>query len=753
MMTLNKRPLSAFSRSNLSGRGALLVLPVLILLLMVQASSAAGLRGVVYDAGSREPIIGANIRNVAGTAITETDESGSFELTELAAGKHTLTITHVTHHSQELDVELDAGEVRSIAVYLKDRSIIATPLVVTAEHTHSKFEEIDEVARTVKGRELQRELDLTLASTLKDEAGLAMRSMGPAPARPVIRGLGGDRVQITEDGFKNTDLSSTSPDHAVTIEPFALDRIEVTRGPRTLLKTSSTMGGVVNAVRHEIPMEKLSRPTGQFGLYAESANEGGLGLAGIESPVGPVMTKAQFSRKSTSDLDTPIGVLPNSYSDNTDWSIAASYVHDRGFVGYSRHEYELDYGIPGGFVGGHENGVDIEMSKDRDMYRYRSSLHGSSLRDLSVNFTRVDYRHKEFEAAGLIGSEFKVVDYLADVNLDYRDILFFDEGTAGVSGELRDFDIGGYVFNPPTISRNLSAYFHGTLSRGSFGCEAAARYEFNEIDPAYEDPDSKIGAIRERTFNTFAFSVSVMTEAIPDLALGMNLSRSARAPTTEELFSEGPHLAAYSYEIGNPNLEAESGYGAELFVYHRSDLAMLTANTFIYDLDSYIIPRNTGDINFATFLPVYASHGVDARLYGFEAQLETRIGTSLKLSGSSSYTRGEFAESGDPLPQIPPLKGSISLAFENVRWGTGVESHLVADQNLTDEFEEPTAGYTKFNWYLQYTGYHFGLTHSVSLSLDNLFDTDYRNHLSRIKSIMPEAGRSLRLSYRALFEL
>lgn len=728
-------------------------LPTLILLVLFQAASAAGLRGVVYDAGSREPIIGANVRDSAGTALDETDESGSFELTDLVAGNHTFTVTHVTHHPREIEVIVEDGSVPSVAVYLKQKSILAEPVIVAAEHTHSRFEEIDEVTRTVKGRELQRELDLTLASTLKDEVGLAMRSMGPAPARPVIRGLGGDRVQITEDGFKNTDLSSTSPDHAVTIEPFALERIEVTRGPRALIKTPTTMGGVVNAVRHEIPMERLSRPSGQFGLYAESANSSGLGLVGIETPVGPLMAKAQFSRKSTSNLDTPIGELPNSHADNTDWNMAASYVHDRGLIGYSRHEFDLDYGIPGGFVGGHEGGVDIEMKKERDMYRSHYSPSGGHILNLKIDFTRVYYRHREFESAGLIGSEFKVVDYMADITVNYRDLLLFDDGTAGVSGELRDFDIGGYVFNPPTISRNLSAYFHGSFSRGNLGVEAAARYEYNEVDPAYDNPDSKIGAIRQREFNIFAFSTSAMIEIIPDLAVGINLNRSARAPTTEELFSEGPHLAAYSYEVGNPDLEAESGYGAELFAYHRSDMAMMTTNAFIYNLDSYIIPRNTGEINYATFLPVYASYGVDARLYGFEAQLEARIGRHIKLSGSSSYTRGEFSDSGTPLPQIPPLKGIIAVAFEDTRWGTGIESHLVAEQTRVDEFEEPTAGYATFSWYLQYAGYHFGLTHSISLSLDNLLATEYRNHLSRIKSIMPEAGRSLRLSYSALFEL
>jgi len=733
--------------------GGRVYLVLLILILIHSHLSAASLRGVVYDSETRESVAGANIRYTDGEAITETVYNGSFEVTQLDIGTYAFLITHVAYHTQKVEIRLSEDENKSIAVYLKRKAIVASPIVVAAEHTHTKFEEIAEVSSTVKGRQLQRQLDQTLASTLKDEAGLAMRSMGPAPARPVIRGLGGDRVQITEDGCKNTDLSSTSPDHAVTIEPFSLERIEVTRGPKALLETSSTMGGVVNAVRHEIPMEKPIAVFGNIGFFAESANNGSLGHANIEAPIGPLAAKAQFNRKSSSDLDTPIGLLDNSYSDNTDWNISSSYIHERGMIGYSHHSYDLDYGIPGGFVGGHEKGVDIAMTKRRDSYRARFVPQCECLRSFDVNLTRVYYRHKEFESADLIGSEFEVIDWIAEITTYYNDFLIFSEGTIGVTGEYRDFDIGGYVFNPPTISRNFAGFFHGSLSRGRFGLETAIRYEHGVVDPAYEKPDSRIGAIRKRNFNILALSTSALYEPVDDLAVGINLSRSARVPTTEELFSEGPHLAAYSYEIGNPDLESESGYGIEVFTYHRSDRATAITNAFYYDLSNYIIPRNTGEINYATFLPIYASNGVDARLYGFEAQLDLNLISHFKLSLSSSYTRGEFKESDSPLPQIPPLKGSIELAFENTRWNSGLRSQLVGDQNHVDEFEEPTAGYTTFNWYLQYTGQHAGLTHTVSLSVDNILDEEYRNHLSRIKSIMPEAGRSIRLTYRTFFEL
>ena len=186
---------------------------------------------------------------------------------------------------------------------------------------------------------------------------------------------------------------------------------------------------------------------------------------------------------------------------------------------------------------------------------------------IELDFNRTYYRHKEFESNHSIGSEFRIVDYNGFINLEYLDILYPNSGTAGIYFEHRDFDIGGLVFNPPTKSLNLAAYLYQVMNRGRFNLEFALRYSYDKIKPEYENPESNIGYIRAREYHTYSLALSSIVELSEYLGIGANLSKSSRVPTIEELYSEGPHLAAYSYETGNPDLKAESGNGVELFTY------------------------------------------------------------------------------------------------------------------------------------------------------------------------------------------
>jgi iron complex outermembrane receptor protein len=241
--------------------------------------------------------------------------------------------------------------------------------------------------------------------------------------------------------------------------------------------------------------------------------------------------------------------------------------------------------------------------------------------------------------------------------------------------------------------------------------------------------------------------VSALYEISKIVFTGINLSKSSRVPTIEELFSEGPHLAAYSYETGNPDLEAESGIGSEFFIYHKFEDLFFNINVFYNNLNNYIVPRNTGEINYATFLPIYSTTGVGAEFYGVENQIDWKINRYFTFANSVSYTRGIF-KSGSSLPNIPPLKGKIELRYSTDNLIIGFGTEWADNQNKVDLFEESTAGYLILNNYYQYSFQLGNHIHSLSLSIDNILDKEYRNHLSRVKSILPEAGRNFRLSYR-----
>ncbi len=192
---------------------------------------------------------------------------------------------------------------------------------------------------------------------------------------------------------------------------------------------------------------------------------------------------------------------------------------------------------------------------------------------------------------------------------------------------------------------------------------------------------------------------------------------------------------------------------AEFFVFHNFSDLYFHLNVFRNDLSYYIIPRNTGEINYATFLPIYRTEGVAALFYGAEGEVSYRLWSKLKIGVTLSYTRGKFKGTDKSLPQIPPLKGNVELSYTTDTWVLGVNSELAAKQNNVDEFEEPTTGYAVFNSYFQITISAGKLLHNFALSVDNIFDKEYRNHLSRVKSILPEAGRNFRLTYKLYFHI
>lgn len=709
------------------------------------------IRGKVIDMESHEPVEDAQIKIDGLDCKCRTAKDGSFTLKDISEGALLIYVEHPAYQPARERIMIEKDGAKAFYILLEPKVYTSDPIVVTSKHIHNKFEEIAEKAGVLAGQALQKQLSQSLASTLKHETGLAMRSMGPAPSRPVIRGLGADRVLISEDGNRTTDLSNTSPDHAVTVDPFTVERLEVIRGPKVLMQSPTTIGGVINAVRHEIPQELGEHISGTLGVYGETANRGYLTSLSTEIPIQPFMLRGEYSYRNTNDLYTPIGLLGNTQSKNLNYNLGGSYISDFGFVGVSMREFNLDYGIPGGFVGGHPNGVNIEMEKSVKNFKSRIELNHFGLKNIETHLTRSTYRHKELESNGSVGTDFLLRNTYGYLNLNHQPIGLFDRGTVGLWFDSRDFDIGGNVFTPPSTSLHFAGYLYEQFHLNRLNFEFAARYNYDKIQPETENPNSNIGYIRKRTFHTYSLSFSALYQFSQAFSFGGNLSKSSRTPTIEELYSEGPHLAAYSYEIGNPNLNAESGIGSELFAYYKSPKLFVLGTVFMNSLSSYIIPRNTGNINWRLILPEYQTYGVEALFFGGEIDIEWKINREWTFHTSASYTQGSFKPSSNPLPWIPPLKGEIGLGYKQSSLSLNLNTEWAASQNRVDEFEEPTNGYAILNASALYSFTMGRQVHHLSLSVDNLFNTEYRNHLSRVKSIMPEAGRNLRLTYKLYY--
>lgn len=725
----------------------------LIIVLTVNATaqkdSSGTIEGVVLDGSSDKTLSNAFVK-IANTSVADvTDKNGIFTLHNVPFGERIIEISFIGFKTERLVVNVSQENTKGLIIHLFNLPIETSDVIITGNHTNSKFDDMNEMINVLKGKELQREIGITLASTLKSETGLAIRSMGPAPARPVIRGLGSDRITITEDGVQTTDLSATSPDHAVSIEPFTIDRIEVVRGPKILLDNSSTMGGTVNIIRNEIPEELPTNIFGSAGIYGESVNSGFLGSIVTQVPVSKFVFRLEGTHRKSDDLTTPNRKLPNSNIITDNFSSGLSFVDDWGYTGISFREFKSDYGVPGGFVGAHPNGVDITMLKRQLNAKIFYKIGTKAFNNIELKLSRDYYKHTEYERKNIIGAQFVIYNYRGSLDLINKKLGLFDFGTTGISFEHRDFNIGGYVFTPPTKSIKFSVYSYQSFEANDFSFEAGFRTSYDGLNPEIRIQNSEIEPSKK--FFTFSGSISLLYQINGLISSGINLNKTSRVPTIEELYSEGPHLAAYSYEIGNSNLKSENGYGIEIFTYLKSEDVFLMFTFFRNDFSYYITPRNTGNINSQTLLPVYQTEGVKALFMGVESYFELSINEYFSLTNSLSYTYGEFKNSNNPLPSIPPLKNLIQLKYNYENVIAGFNTEITASQNRVDNFEVPTSGYIIFNSFIQYSLQTNSLIHNISLSAENLLNKEYKNHLSRVKIIMPEAARNLKLSYRLYF--
>jgi len=705
------------------------------------------LSGFVYSAETLEPIAGVRVKSDSHTNSTNTDSLGYFNLKIECSENCTLDFYINGYSRQKLKIKL-AEEGSNLKVLLKPLSFKSPSLYVYAEETSSDYQKLAEHEHILEGKKLQREISQTIASTLKNEVGLAVRSMGPAPARPVIRGLSSDRVSINEDGAPANDLSATSPDHAMASEPFSVDRIELFRGAKTLLYSSNAVGGVVNIVQGAVPEDIYKQQNLEFGSYYESANSGGLGMIKLETPALGMNWKATAVYKQSENLRTGKGVLENSSADNLNLNIGSAYHSDDFSIGAAIGEYRLNYGIPGGFVGAHPDGVNIEMTKRTYQTKGRLHLHSETFDDLRFQIVRTYYFHQEFESDDLIGASFLFKDYSGRLELFQHESSFFRNGIMGAAFSLRESSFGGYVFTPPTRSIKLAPFIYEEFTLFDINFQSSARLNYDLIDPIRVPQNPSIGAIRKREFASLSASLTAIKPLDENFSIGANFSLTNRHPNAEELFSEGPHLAAYSFEVGNPDLDREQGIGYEIFGFYKTKNLYLMLTGFYYDYANFITPRNTGDTNFAQLLPIFATYQAPATLSGVESRVAYNTDFGLEFETNLAYTNGRFKDTKTEMPMIPPLRIATGISYSGDNFKTGVETEWKATQNRVDEFEEPTPEYFITSIYFQ-TFFNFeDINGNIAISLDNVFDRVYYNHLSRIKSIMPEVGRNLRANFR-----
>ena len=721
---------------------------------LAQAPEHAGeIEGVVRDAETGGPLAGSIVSLVGSSTVAVTHSDGSFHLTGIDEGVHAVRVERLGYRGRTLEIIVGADE-GFVEIELVASPIALQGLVVTASLTARGAAEVLRPVSVVAGDELQRRMRGTVAQTLASVPGLAATGMGPATSRPVIRGLSGDRVLMLEDGSRIGDASSSGPDHATAVDPSSARRIEVVRGPAALLYGSNALGGVINVIRDEIPSAIPHHTTGSAALQSQTVSGVFAGNATTNFALTDrVPLRLELSGRTAGDLQTPLGSLANTSADTWNTGIGTGFVGEWGHLGGSFRGYRNRYGIPGGFVGGHEEGVLIEMDRMASKVKAVVEDRAGPFNSVKVDGAYTWYRHTEIEPPDIVGTVYKLETLSGDVLAGHDAWGPFAGGAVGARASRENLINGdgtAISHTPDSHRSTVAGFLFEEIDMGSLRIEAGLRYDWVQINPLNADPDSDIGVIRDRTFHAASGSLGILYRAESGMTMGASVARAFRTPDVSELFSEGPHLAAYTFEVGNPSLETEQGTGIDIFLRYESPHLRAEITGFYNDIASYIYGEETGRLS-RILLPIYQFQSGDALLTGFEGSLHWDLEGGLALEGVASSVKGTLKDSNEPIPLIPPVRGRVSLEYERPRWFVGGEAEMAGRQDRIGAFESPTDGYTVFNANAGARITVSGRLNVLTLSLDNATNREYRNHLSRVKEIMPEAGRGLSVTYRVVF--
>jgi len=676
------------------------------------------------------------------------DGEGNFRFEDVPSGMY-----HVQVVSTQFGAVVEEATVAGQPVqvdFTVGRSEHTESIVVTASGGGSGSGEVAVPVTVLDRSDLSRKMEATIGDTLAKEPGVSTTYYGPGASRPIIRGQSAGRVRVLENGLGTGDVSSTSPDHAVTIDPLSADRIEIVRGPATLLYGGAAVAGVVNVFDGRIPDHVPQQPLGgTLDLRLGSVADERSGSVALDGGKGQFAWHVQGVARRTDDysigghavIDDPTsarGVLPNSAVETEQGTLGGSWVGGTGHVGAAVRQFDTLYGVPS------EETVQIDMNETRYDLGGGFNTDYGPWNGINFRVGVVDYEHKELED-GEVGTTF-----LQDWQEGRVELLNGGGGkVSGLSGlqfSNQDLEaIGDEAFLPKNTQESLSAFGHQEVRAGVMRYEAGLRYEAQRNS-------TSASSLPDRDFDVGSLSFAAAWVPGETYTLGLSVSRAARPPSAEALYADGPHVATSQFIIGDPDLDAEVSLGADLSL--RKNQGRLTGelNLFSHRYDDYIFEIPTGAI--LDGLPVFQVTQADADFQGFEisAVIETLRTDSghfdVVLLGD--YTHAELSD-GEPLPYMPPLRWGAELRYDGERWMATAGAVRNEEQDRVPVYVTPTPASTLVNASVGYRLLGKALVQDFLLRGTNLTDEDARVSTSVLKDLAPLPGRDVSLTYRLTF--
>lgn len=638
-------------------------------------------------------------------------------------------------------------------------------VVVTATPLETNPLKTAQPITVMTGEDLVRDVSTSLGETVASQPGVSSTYYGPIASRPVIRGLGGYRVQMLDDGLGSMDASNVSEDHAVTIEAALADRIEILHGPAALLYGSGGSGGVINVVNGRLPD---SAPEDPFELTAEVRGDTALdertAVGAVGGQAGSFFVRVDGYSRETDDVSIPgdqtskrlreqletsggeilegHGTVPNTASDSSGVGAGVSWFGSNASLGFSADQFDTNYGLAP------EEEAFIDMHQDRYDFKGRVNFGSDAVQALRVRAGYVDYTHTEFEGPGEPGTIFFNTMYEARASLDHS----FGEGwrgTAGVQYAHQDFEaVGDEAFIPPSITETLGLFGVESRDLGDWTLEGGLRYDSQKITP------EAASGLPDYDENALNLSIGSVWRFAERNALAVNVTRTERHPQASELYADGFHAAIFRFELGDPTLGKETGYTLDVALRGTGEGIQWNVGTFYNSYQDYIFIAPTGEFDPDEGVPVFAYQQEDTDLYGYEAQVGFPINAietgDLTLLLKGDYVRGKVKDGGN-LPAMPPYRLGVGLDYDFERLHLAMEAMRHGKQDKVAANELATDGFTLLSLDASYRWTVGQGALFAFLSGTNLLDEEARQATSPLKDIVPLPGRSVHMGIRLEF--
>jgi len=719
------------------------------------SNDVSSVKGIILDKTNQEPIAGVNIIIENDDNGTSSDNEGRFSLELKAPIENKLIFTMIGFKDTSIVINQSNND-QTIKVFLNPKAIKMNAITV---HSHKESNQSKAPSSiTMLGNKLEKNIVSDLATTLSGESGIAIRSSGQATQRPILRGYSGDRFLITSDGVELGDMSNTTADHAVSMEISAADGVEIMRGPETLAYGSNTIAGIINIITPFKNPKKLSSTNYKLLFGHESSNESNLIGSDINIPLNDYQLAISLNNRSANDQSSPIGTLKNTALEKNDLTLSLTRFGERDLISIELKDFSMDYGIPGS-PEGHINGVDLALKNQTQKLKYHSDINFMSFNILDLEQGYVRYGHKEF----VKGSNYASVDLRQDI-IYFNAMLTSKNLKIGTNFQNRNYFTKGFIWTPKTNEMKFSLFGVHTKNLTNKKFQLSGRVEYRSINPSADDTYfSNIDADDVRKRDYLLASLGASAEKNWDnISIYNHLLFTSRAPRIEDLFSDGPHLGTYSYEIGEPNLEQENTIGFENTISVSGNRHELKLTSYINYSTNFHILQKEGDgyepgapwiewgSGSAGWLYKYKLYGKKTLIQGFEPSTKLNL-KYFNLLANASICRGLNLEDDKPLAYIPPDLLRIQIEKRVLFLNNTIEGIFVSDQSKLGEFEYPTEGYNLLNYNCSYTFSKNENIHQIIFQVTNILDETYYNHLSKIKMIMPEPGRGINIRYKVNF--